>query len=158
MPSRSICGAGTLAALGITLLLALDVTNNGQNSAASADERYITCCAMRHTPCQKITWLSLNWHVWARGVPDAGAMVLYLRASPLYFLLGAQRLALPAWGGRVDSPSKRESAEAKKMPKKRGAYPKSGARCVRRFFAQQSPSPIEFYLCSHPAKLTDKIG
>ena len=38
----------------------------------------------------------------------------------------AQRLALPAWGGRVDSLSKRESAKARKMPKKRGAYPKSG--------------------------------
>jgi hypothetical protein len=29
----------------------------------------------------------------------------------------AQRLALPAWGGRVDSPSKRDSAQARKMPK-----------------------------------------
>ena len=44
----------------------------------------------------------------------------------------AQRLALAAVGGRVDSPSKRESAEARKMLKKRGAYPKSGARCVGR--------------------------
>jgi hypothetical protein len=43
-----------------------------------------------------------------------------------------QRFALPAWGGRVDSPSKRETAEARNMIKKRGAYPKSGARCVRR--------------------------
>ena len=40
-------------------------------------------------------------------------------------------MALPAWGGRVDSLSKREKPKAKKMPKKRGAYPKSGARCVR---------------------------
>ena len=44
----------------------------------------------------------------------------------------AQRLALPAWGGSVESPSKRDSAEAKKKLKKRGAYPESGARCVRR--------------------------
>lgn len=32
----------------------------------------------------------------------------------------------------MDSPAKRNPAKAKKMPKKRGAYPKSGARCVRR--------------------------
>jgi hypothetical protein len=46
----------------------------------------------------------------------------------------AQRLALPACGGRGDSPSKRDSAKARKMPEKRGAYPKSGARCVGRYF------------------------
>jgi hypothetical protein len=45
---------------------------------------------------------------------------------------GAQRFALPAGGGRVDPPSKRDSAAAREMPKKRGAYPKSGARIVRR--------------------------
>jgi hypothetical protein len=44
----------------------------------------------------------------------------------------AQRRALPAWGGRVDSPSKWDSAEAGKILKKRGAYPKSGARIVGR--------------------------
>ena len=32
----------------------------------------------------------------------------------------------------MDSLSKRDSAEARNMLKKRGAYPKSGARCVRR--------------------------
>jgi hypothetical protein len=31
----------------------------------------------------------------------------------------------------VDSPPKRESAQARKKLKKRGAYPKSGARLVR---------------------------
>ena len=50
----------------------------------------------------------------------------------------AQRLALPAWGGRVDSPSKRDTAEAKKKLEKRGAYPKSGARIVRRFLFEVS--------------------
>ena len=49
----------------------------------------------------------------------------------------AQRLALPAWGGRLNSPSKWDSAEATKKLKKRGAYPKSGARIVRRAFAHK---------------------
>jgi hypothetical protein len=31
--------------------------------------------------------------------------------------LAAQRRALPAWGGRVDSPSKRDSAAARELPK-----------------------------------------
>src|SRR5215211_3101521 len=35
----------------------------------------------------------------------------------------AQWLALPAWGGRVDSPSKRESAEAKKKLKNAARTP-----------------------------------
>jgi hypothetical protein len=35
----------------------------------------------------------------------------------MLLLLAAQRLALPAWGGSVDSPSKRDSTEARKMPK-----------------------------------------
>src|SRR6266508_5234275 len=35
----------------------------------------------------------------------------------------AQRLALPAWGGRVDSPSKRESAQARKMQKNAARTP-----------------------------------
>ena len=35
----------------------------------------------------------------------------------------AQRLALPAWGGRVDSPSKRESAPARKMLKNAARTP-----------------------------------
>ena len=34
----------------------------------------------------------------------------------------------------MDSPSKRESARAKKMLKKRDAYPKSGARIVGRCY------------------------
>jgi hypothetical protein len=42
----------------------------------------------------------------------------------------AQRLALAAVGGRVDSPSKQETLKATKMPKKRAAYPPSAARCV----------------------------
>ena len=42
----------------------------------------------------------------------------------------AQRLALAAWGGRVDSSSKRDKAQSQKKLKKRGAYPKSGARFV----------------------------
>src|SRR5688572_12318358 len=35
----------------------------------------------------------------------------------------AQRLALPAWGGRVDSPSKRESVKARKSPKNAARTP-----------------------------------
>ena len=35
----------------------------------------------------------------------------------------AQRLALPAWGGSVDAPSKRDSAKAGKMPKNAGPTP-----------------------------------
>ncbi len=48
--------------------------------------------------------------------------------------LAAQRWALAAVGGSVDSPSKREKPKARKMPQKRGAYPKSGARIVRWLF------------------------
>jgi hypothetical protein len=47
--------------------------------------------------------------------------------------VSAQRLALAAVGGRVDSPSKRKKLKATKMPKKRAAYPPSAARCVGRF-------------------------
>lgn len=52
--------------------------------------------------------------------------------SPNYLIMqeASQRLAVPAWGERVDSPSKWESAQAGNMLKKRGAYTKSGARCV----------------------------
>jgi hypothetical protein len=46
-------------------------------------------------------------------------------------------LALPAWDGSVDSPSKRDSAKATKTLKKRGACPKSGARFVRLRFLDQ---------------------
>jgi hypothetical protein len=52
-----------------------------------------------------------------------------------------QRRALAAVGGRVDSPSKREKPKARKMPKKRGAYPPSAARCVGRTLGTQA-SPI----------------
>ena len=51
----------------------------------------------------------------------------------------AQRLALAAWGGRVDSSSKRDKAQSQKKLKKRGAYPKSGARIVSwRFYLSGS--------------------
>ena len=44
----------------------------------------------------------------------------------------------------MDSPSKRESAEARKMLKKRAAYPKSGARIVRLgFMAADSPRAFD---------------
>jgi hypothetical protein len=56
--------------------------------------------------------------------------------KPTVFLLGAQRLALPAWGGRVDKPSKRKQLKATKTLKKRGAYPKSGARIVSLRFVE----------------------
>jgi hypothetical protein len=41
----------------------------------------------------------------------------------------------------VDSPSKRDSSKARKMLEKRGAYPKSGARIVRRFLLAQDSLP-----------------
>lgn len=37
--------------------------------------------------------------------------------SNFILLQPAQRPALPAWGGRVESPSKRDSTEARNMPK-----------------------------------------
>ena len=74
-----------------TLLLAMNIVNLEQNSAAIADELYITRCATRHTPCRKITWLSMAIHLTARGVPDAGAMLHGLQASHVQFLPGAQR-------------------------------------------------------------------
>jgi hypothetical protein len=61
------------------------------------------------------------------------SLIIWVVNPPLSRLFDeqtAQRLALPAWGGRVDSLSKREKLEAAKNAKKRGAYPKSGARCV----------------------------
>jgi hypothetical protein len=51
----------------------------------------------------------------------------------MIFTSAAQRGALAAVGGRVDSPPKREKPKARKKLKKRAAYPPSAARCVRRF-------------------------
>lgn len=47
-------------------------------------------------------------------------------------LRNAQRLALVDWGGRVDLPVETGFHRGKKNAKNRGAYPKSGARIVRR--------------------------
>jgi hypothetical protein len=44
--------------------------------------------------------------------------------------VAAERFALAVVGERVDSPSKRKKLKARKMLKKRGAYPPSGARGV----------------------------
>ena len=60
---------------------------------------------------------------------------LFVNVPPQNY--AAQRSALPAWGGSVNSPSKRDSPQARKVLKKRGAYPKSGARFV-------SPPPAHF--------------
>jgi hypothetical protein len=62
-------------------------------------------------------------------------------------VFSAQRLALAAWGGRVDSPSKREKLKVTKKAQKRGAYPKSAARYVGRFLTRctlrRKPFPID---------------
>ena len=47
-----------------------------------------------------------------------------------YHFGAAQRCALPAWGGRVDSLSKREKLKARKGPKKRAESHLSAARPV----------------------------
>ena len=56
-------------------------------------------------------------------------------------LIASQRSALAAVGGRVDSPSKRKKLKAAKMLKKRGAYPPSAARIVRRIHRTQDSLP-----------------
>jgi hypothetical protein len=63
--------------------------------------------------------------------------IVFLNSTILSFLKcvaltpeAAQRLALAAWGGSVDSPPKRRKLKAMKTLKKRGAYPKSAARIV----------------------------
>ncbi len=45
-------------------------------------------------------------------------------------VIAAERSALAAVGGSVDSPSKRKKPKARQMPKKRGAYPPSVARLL----------------------------
>jgi hypothetical protein len=55
----------------------------------------------------------------------------------------AQRLALAAVGGRVDSPSKRKKLKARKMLKKRGAYPKSASKIREDTADRPSADPRE---------------
>jgi hypothetical protein len=44
----------------------------------------------------------------------------------------------------VESPAKRKKLNVKKNAEKRGAYPKSAARCVSPFFFLQMPSQAQY--------------
>ena len=74
-------------------------------------------------------------------LPDFTIEFLLAKTQTLILLLCAQRLALAAVGGRVDSPSKREKLKAREMLKKRGAYPPSAARIVGGIFGRPDSKP-----------------
>jgi hypothetical protein len=57
------------------------------------------------------------------------------------FNYSAQRWALAAVGGSVDSPSKRKKLEARQKPKKRGTYPPSAACRVGGRFGTRDSQP-----------------
>jgi hypothetical protein len=101
--------------------------------------RTIAHCATKHTLCRSRTWLPSALQVWAQGVRDAGAILLCFHASCLHFLPAPNGSRYPLGEGR-DSPSKRDSAEARKMPKNAGPTPSRVHAVLGGFFERQAAS------------------